>query len=127
MKITCQECQSKYTIADEKIQGKVAKIRCRKCGATVVVDGTAAAGSGGETEGATYTVNVAEGDQRTMTVAQLVDAYNTGVIGADTYVWKDGMTDWVPLAEVQEVVASLGGASAPASLAEGVVEAAEPQ
>ena len=43
MKITCQACQSKYTIADDKIQGKVAKIRCRKCGATVLVDASTAA------------------------------------------------------------------------------------
>ena len=39
MKITCQACQSKYTIADDKIQGKVAKIRCRKCGATFRISG----------------------------------------------------------------------------------------
>ena len=35
MKIQCQSCQAKYTIADEKVLGKVVKIRCKKCGATV--------------------------------------------------------------------------------------------
>ncbi len=39
MKITCQSCQSKYNVADEKVQGKIVKIRCRKCGATIVVNG----------------------------------------------------------------------------------------
>ena len=43
MKITCQSCQSKYNVADEKVQGKIVKIRCRKCGATIVVNGRAAA------------------------------------------------------------------------------------
>ncbi|MDB5219989.1 MAG: virulence associated protein, partial [Myxococcaceae bacterium] len=28
MKIQCQSCQAKYTIADEKVLGKVVKIRC---------------------------------------------------------------------------------------------------
>jgi len=39
MKITCQSCQSKYNVADEKVQGKIVKIRCRKCGSTIVVQG----------------------------------------------------------------------------------------
>ena len=33
MKITCQACQARYTIADDKIVGKMVKIRCKKCGA----------------------------------------------------------------------------------------------
>ena len=40
MKVTCQSCQAKYTIADEKVRGKVAKIRCKKCGTTIIVNGT---------------------------------------------------------------------------------------
>ena len=38
MKITCQSCQSKYTVSDEKVQGKTVKIKCRKCGATIIVN-----------------------------------------------------------------------------------------
>jgi predicted Zn finger-like uncharacterized protein len=39
MKITCQECQSNFTVADDKVAGTVVKIRCKKCGATMVVNG----------------------------------------------------------------------------------------
>jgi predicted Zn finger-like uncharacterized protein len=39
MKITCQSCAAKYTIADEKVAGKTVKIKCKKCGATIVVNG----------------------------------------------------------------------------------------
>jgi predicted Zn finger-like uncharacterized protein len=39
MKITCQSCQARYTIADEKVAGKTVKIMCRKCGAAIVVSG----------------------------------------------------------------------------------------
>ena len=38
MKITCQSCQSKYTVSDEKVQGRTVKIKCRKCGATILVN-----------------------------------------------------------------------------------------
>src|SRR5690606_4759011 len=59
-----------------------------------------------------YTVDVGENDQRTMTVAQIVEAYNTGVITADTYVWKDGMGDWAALADVVEINDALHAAAA---------------
>jgi predicted Zn finger-like uncharacterized protein len=121
MKITCQACQSKYTIADDKIQGKVAKIRCRKCGATVLVDASA---GGGATNGSASTgagdpwmVSVAEGDQRNMTMREVIDAYNTGIITGDTFVWKDGMGDWQPLSEVSEIVEALNVANEEATAA----------
>src|SRR5512139_3336405 len=50
MKIVCDACQAKYSIADEKIQGKAFKIRCKKCNHVIVVkvgaDGAHIASSG---------------------------------------------------------------------------------
>ncbi|NUO52212.1 MAG: hypothetical protein HOV80_25445, partial [Polyangiaceae bacterium] len=37
MKISCQSCAAKYTIADEKVVGKVIKLKCKKCSSTIVV------------------------------------------------------------------------------------------
>jgi predicted Zn finger-like uncharacterized protein len=136
MKIICQTCQSKYTVSDEKVQGKTVKIKCRKCGATILVNSSGAAAAvstnganvvepvsfatgTGEAPVATYTVNVADGDQRTMTLAEVIDAYNTSVITAETYVWADGMTDWLPLGQVEPIVAALhAGASQPPAAVE---------
>src|SRR5690348_11697559 len=115
MKVTCQSCQAKYTIADEKVRGKVAKIRCKKCGTTIIVDGndpaTASAveavGSGpvadytqqgGSDE--QWTVLVADGDQRTLTAAQVAELYASGTVGYETLVWKDGMADWTAISQV---------------------------
>jgi predicted Zn finger-like uncharacterized protein len=139
MKITCQSCHSKYNVADEKVQGKVVKIRCRKCGATIVVNGTAAATSngssgglasaeaavparggdeqgpaesGGVSQGAgtgQWHVNVAENDQRTMTLDELVAAYHANVVTQDTYLWTDGMDDWKPMGEVEAAMTALHG------------------
>jgi predicted Zn finger-like uncharacterized protein len=41
VKISCPACSAKYSIADDKVQERLAKIRCRKCGATIVIDGKA--------------------------------------------------------------------------------------
>jgi predicted Zn finger-like uncharacterized protein len=37
MKIICDSCGAKYSIADEKVAGKVFKIRCKKCSNMIVV------------------------------------------------------------------------------------------
>jgi predicted Zn finger-like uncharacterized protein len=39
MKITCDSCGAKYTIADDKVRGRKVKIRCKGCGTPIVVDG----------------------------------------------------------------------------------------
>jgi len=113
MKIQCQSCQAKYTIADEKVLGKVVKIRCKKCSATIVINGNETrpqeeaadthvfdyAGGGSEQ----WTVNVADGDQRTMTGQEIVAEYRTGTVNDETYCWKDGMADWLPLREIDQL------------------------
>jgi predicted Zn finger-like uncharacterized protein len=124
MKITCQSCQSKYNVADEKVQGKIVKIRCRKCGATIVVNGSEGAatnggapaesvanGASGGGEGQWH-VNVSETDQRTVSLAELVDLYNAGAVNQETFIWTDGMDDWKPLAEVEAVVSALNAGTA---------------
>jgi predicted Zn finger-like uncharacterized protein len=135
MKITCQSCQSKYNVADEKVQGKIVKIRCRKCGATIVVNGTtdgATNGAGADAtaqQGAADTtqwhVNIGDNDQRTLSLSELVDAYNAGVVTQDTFIWCDGMDDWRPLAEVESVVAALHASANQIAL--GTPGAFEPQ
>src|SRR5487761_2785774 len=113
MKISCQSCQAKYTIADEKVLGKIVKIRCKKCGATIVINGneqdsTQAYDAGAAQQqqqqydysaqqgGEPWTVNVSDGDQRSMTTAEIADAYRMGTVNEETYCWKDGMADWLP-------------------------------
>jgi predicted Zn finger-like uncharacterized protein len=119
MKIQCQSCQAKYTIADEKVLGKVVKIRCKKCSATIVINGNEQ--PHGEDAAETnvfdyanqsneqWTVNVADGDQRTMTIAEISAEYRTGVVSDETYCWKDGMADWLPLREIEQIYGAIKG------------------
>lgn len=127
MKIQCQSCQAKYTIADEKVLGKVVKIRCKKCSATIVINGNEQpaqaetdthvfdyAGQSNEQ----WTVNVADGDQRTMTVAEIGAEYRNGVVNDETFCWKDGMADWLPLREIEPIygLVKFGSAAARAEV-----------
>jgi predicted Zn finger-like uncharacterized protein len=158
VKISCPTCAAKYSVADEKIQSRLAKIRCRKCSSTIVIDGmttpanvyigdAASAGNvsgphdlgaaepapgsgrfggvgfsdpasgGAEPVGPAadeYAVDIADNDQRNMTIHQIVGAYNEGLITADTYIWKEGMADWQTLSEVRAVASALHAAARPA-------------
>src|SRR5690349_13718939 len=60
-----------------------------------------------------YAVDIADNDQRNMTIHQIVGAYNEGLISADTYIWKEGMADWQTLAEVKAVADALHAAARP--------------
>src|SRR5258708_30317760 len=124
MKVTCQSCQAKYTIADEKVRGKVAKIRCKKCGTTIIVNGTEGTvpsvtsdDAHPSASGEQWSVLVADGDQRTMAAAQVAELFAGGSISLETPVWKDGMPDWLPLSQVETLrVAVEHGGRADAAL-----------
>ncbi len=40
MNVSCSNCPAKYAIPDEKVRGKKVRIKCKHCGAAIVVDGT---------------------------------------------------------------------------------------
>ncbi len=40
MQIVCPKCHTKYSLPDEKVAGKILKVRCKKCGNVIVVRGT---------------------------------------------------------------------------------------
>lgn len=111
MKVSCQSCSAKYTIADEKVAGRIVKIRCKKCGATIVVNGNemkadAAADAAAEAE--VWTLSVDDTDQRTMTAAEVATAYKSGIVNDETFCWKEGMDDWLPLREIEALAGAVG-------------------
>jgi predicted Zn finger-like uncharacterized protein len=44
MRVTCPTCEATYKVGDERIAGKVVKIRCKRCTTVIVVDGLAKTG-----------------------------------------------------------------------------------
>ena len=109
MKVSCQACGAKYTIADDKVRGRKVKIRCKSCGAPIVVDAASeappppeaqknpsgdAAAPGAAGAGA-WSVNLSDTDQRNMTTDEIIAGWKSGLVTNDAFVWKDGMGDWV--------------------------------
>jgi predicted Zn finger-like uncharacterized protein len=111
MRIQCPSCEAFYTVAEEKIGKRRLRIRCKKCSTAIVIDGTAPRDDDATTKAFDYaggsheqwTVNVNAGDQRTMTTEEIAREYTAGVVDDDTYCWKDGMADWLPIREIEQL------------------------
>lgn len=122
MKIVCDSCGAKYSIADEKVAGKVFKIRCKKCSAVIVVKGdqeesdeaTRVYDYGSE---AVWHVVVGGDQQGPVTPRQLGEMLAAGTIDWEAYVWREGMDGWQAAKDVEPLVnaimAESEGASAP--------------
>lgn len=39
MKVQCGQCPAKYAVSDDRIAGKKVRLRCKRCGASIVVNG----------------------------------------------------------------------------------------
>ena len=124
MKIVCGSCQAKYSIADEKVAGKVFRIRCKRCGEVIVVRGdqenaAAAANGNGHAEqeqtGADAPADaiwhvVINGEQAgPYTPAQLGELIAGGQLDWEAYVWCEGFDNWQPMRDVAELVNAISG------------------
>ncbi|MCX4242346.1 GYF domain-containing protein [Paraliomyxa miuraensis] len=106
MKIECDKCSAKYSIADEKVRGKTFKIRCKKCSNVIIVRDkgmTADAGAGAAAaEQAAPGWHLAINGETVGPMAEdeVRQRYAAGEIDKDTAVWQEGFDDWLPLGDV---------------------------
>lgn len=100
MKIRCEGCDARYSIADEKVRGRAFKIRCKRCGAALVVRADAAPASSAE---GVWHVLVGDTQRGPLTVDAVHALLAAGEIGADAYAWREGLEGWQPIAELDEL------------------------
>jgi len=125
MKIVCDSCGAKYSIADEKVAGKIFKIRCKKCSSVLEVRGdqTGAhpfgeAGSPQDPGGEPSWYIVVDGEQKgPLRPIELSQLFAKGSVGLDSYVWKEGFDDWKAAGDVPDLAQVFGGATAQAKSA----------
>ena len=143
MKIVCDACQAKYSISDDKVQGKVFKIRCKKCSNIIVVRGGAGAaeaapapaekdtrvydygydgGGGGEApvgDDAVWHLVINQDQVGPLTVAEVQAKFASGEVDGETFTWREGFADWLPLAQVDQFAALVASGTTTAALGGG--------
>ena len=120
MKIVCDSCGAKYSIADEKVAGKIFKIRCKKCSSVLEVRGdqTGAhpfsdSGGPGDASGDATWYIVVDGEQKgPLPPIEISQLFAKGTVGLDSYVWKEGFDDWKVAGDVPELTQIFGGGNA---------------
>ena len=113
MKIVCDACGAKYTIPDHKLKAKQNKVRCKKCGHTIVFSaetGTSAAlpatapAEAAPASAASQWFAAVDGEQTgPLTREELFGLLAGGQVDQETLVWREGMEDWLRLADVSEL------------------------
>lgn len=150
MRFACEQCQTKYTIPDERVRGKILKIRCKNCNCQITISeggvrtarpmeaaggdtiiptkgSLAALGEGGD---ATMIGGMADFFTGPSAVAPPVEDWYISIDGAtagpmplpelaqrvvaedatparEVFVWREGLGEWLPPAEVPEVKAAV--------------------
>lgn len=108
MKIECDKCGAKYSIADEKVRGKTFKIRCKKCtnviivrdaasGASAAAATAAAAAAPEPTEPLNWHIAIGGETIGPLSESEIRKRFEQGEIDRDTSVWQEGFDDWIPL------------------------------
>lgn len=144
MKFYCDNCQTKYSIAEEKVRGKVLKVRCKKCSHVITVreprapaKTTTNTGSHGRrSEGRSasspppvpkwhYSINGRSYGPFDKKV--LDEKFASGELGDASYVWNESFSDWKRVTEVPAFAEALRKAREvrPAQETHGVSQALE--
>lgn len=122
MKIVCDNCTTKYQIADEKVSGKAFKIRCKKCGHVIVVNkspGEASSAQQAQPDAgaapaesappaadpappsdAVWHLVIDREQVGPMTADEVKAKIKGGQVDAETYGWKEGFDDWLKLSAI---------------------------
>ena len=116
MRIVCDTCGAKYSIPDEKVQGKVFKVRCKKCTNVILVDPTVAqpadddaarvtgSHASPQPEDAAVWYAVIDGAQAgPMSMGEFEAQASIGAVDRETFAWRDGMADWLRVSEIPEL------------------------
>src|SRR5262249_18572051 len=98
------------SIDDDKLAGKVFRIRCRRCGKSIVLRGdVGAAASAAQPE---WHI-VQDGEQLgPFDTSELLRRRASGQLDDESYIWREGFAEWQQLGSVKE----LRAISAPASV-----------
>ena len=130
MKFSCERCKTRYSIADERVRGKILKIRCKTCSSVISVregmeDGGAGAPSVAHAEASSpghavppsATVQLAAVDPPPSLHEEWfvsIDGQQEGPFGLahaqawvaaraasdELFCWSEGFDDWLPVEKV---------------------------
>lgn len=106
IKVQCSSCRARYGIPEERVRGRILKLRCKKCGNIIEVTGEVTAGE--------VSTSVIERGRKLwflvikrqrvgpMTEQEVRERFERGEVKGKTYAWRQGFTKWDRLRNISE-------------------------
>lgn len=111
MKAICDTCGARYRIPEEKLEGKILRIRCRKCDNVFTVRdeepaASASAPPGGAAQGDWFFAINGE-SFGPYTEDEILHRFESGRLERNTHVWRQGMDAWMPVEDYAPFAAAI--------------------
>jgi predicted Zn finger-like uncharacterized protein len=106
IKVQCSSCRARYGIPEERVRGRILKLRCKKCGNIIEVTG--------EVTGGEVSTSVIERGRKLwflvikrqrvgpMTEQEVRERFERGEVKGKTYAWRQGFSKWDRLRNISE-------------------------
>jgi predicted Zn finger-like uncharacterized protein len=121
MKFVCERCQTKYSIADEKVRQKVLKIRCKTCENVITIRDAVVVTEPAAPRAEPPPAPAAAAGTRSVEWHLAVSGHQTGPFGLaalvtrilaadrndEVYVWNEHLDGWKEPKQIPEVAAEL--------------------
>ncbi len=116
MRFSCESCNAKYQISDDKVGPAGVKVRCKKCGHLTLVrrDQAEEAAPSATAPGVEWWVAIDEQPVGPVGLEVVQHHWDQGEIGPESLVWFAGLAEWTPIGSVPELHGVLTGGHPPA-------------
>ncbi len=111
MNFSCDACQHRYSLPDEKVRGRTVRIRCRHCGHLTSITGPSAQPPAARAE---WYAMVRGHQVGPFDLPGLLQRVHAGDVTPQSFVWRMGMEDWQRAHEVPALAQALFAPRAPA-------------
>ena len=108
--VDCDTCGARFAlpedIYEQKVAGRITHVRCKSCGTRVEINGAR------EAVPETWLVSYGDDDDRELTASEIAEALQAGEIDPETIAWREGMSEWLALADIDQFAPVCAGLAA---------------
>jgi predicted Zn finger-like uncharacterized protein len=116
MRFSCEGCNAKYMISDDKVVPGGVKVRCKKCGHVTVVrrsEPELEPQSSSAPPVAEWWVAIDEQPVGPIAPEEVRRHWDAGTLHAESLVWHVGLVEWAPIHAVPQLAGPLGAVAPP--------------
>lgn len=100
MRVTCDHCGARYSVAEDKLKNRERKFRCKHCRQIITIRPRSRQEPAAAQE---WLFGLDGREQGPYNLEQAQHLIRQGKITRDYFVWREGLPDWLPVEQVDEI------------------------